>query len=145
MRNRAGFIGAPPGHLQCGGALLSNSSKDFFMKVNGRELTNDEMDRRLGRQYRKLMAHHLNGGCDHPGTIPVGQMHKVLSDCADSAPARDEVDEPNDPDPAGDGAQAKVHAHDGAANIGHTLSMAEAFEGWGGLPRKPTRRWGCGE
>lgn len=95
------------------------------MRVNNRELTNDEMDRRLGRQYRKLMAHHVNGACDHPGTIPVGQMHSVLKDCADQAPARDSDPDPNDPNPNLDGTQAKLHAHDGAPRDG--VAMHEAF------------------
>jgi hypothetical protein len=91
------------------------------MKVNGRELTDDEMDRRLGRQYRRLTAHHLNGECDHPGTIPVGQLHKVLRDCVNKVAAAQDAPDESEISPVPLGA-------DSAPRGG--ISMSEAFKGF---------------
>ena len=84
------------------------------MRVNGKELSDEQMDKRLGRQYRRLLIHHQNGDCDHPGTIPVGQLHKVLRDCVEKGAAQDA------PDP--------VSGQDSAPREG--IPMSQAFPGF---------------
>jgi hypothetical protein len=118
------------------------------MKVNGKELSSDQIARRLGRQYEKLEAHWANDRCAHPSKIPAGDWAKTLSTCAAATAANDEDESDVNPDRPPQSAQARLHAHDGAPRNG--VPMTEAFPGFtqtGDLrPNKPnTGRWGCGD
>lgn len=50
------------------------------MNINGKELTDAEVDARLGRQYRKLLALHEQGKTDHPYNIACGDWAQTLAD-----------------------------------------------------------------
>ena len=118
-----GHIEAPPPFLRRAAAPSLFITKDLFMKVNGKVLSDDEMDKRLGRQYRTLLAHHEAGGCEHPAAVPAMHWAEMCRARRGNKAAQD----------APESAQAKLaaghrgQAHDAAPGGESTLSMTEAF------------------
>jgi hypothetical protein len=119
MLHRAGFIEAPPAVVSVRGGAFFTTNQELFMGyklANGRELSDDEFDKRLARQHRKIKELHAQGACDqHPSDIPPRKYAEVIRGARDKAP---------------ESAQAKLHrgqAHDAAPGGERTLSMTEAF------------------
>jgi hypothetical protein len=96
------------------------------MRVNKRELSDDEMDRRLGRQYRKIDALHSEGACDHPASIPSSQWAGILR--GSRTAADDEAD--ISPVPTGADGPVDAHSRNRAHDAAPTQSMADAFPGF---------------
>jgi hypothetical protein len=95
------------------------------MKVRGRELSDDEVDKRLGRQYRKMLALHEAGDCeDHPANIPSGKWPEVLRNGGKLS--EDDAHERNHN--AAQHTQSTERANDSALADG--VPMAEAFPGF---------------
>jgi hypothetical protein len=101
--------------------------QELSMKLaNGKTLTDDQLDRRLGRQYRKIEALHAEGACDHPATIPAGKWAEVLRGTR-AATTDEESDVPTDADGPVD-AHSRNRANDEAPRDG--VPMHIGFKGF---------------
>jgi hypothetical protein len=99
-----------------GGASLFTNQGLFMKLANGKTLSDDQVNQRLVRQYRKIEALHLDGACDHPSTVAPKEWPGILRGTRTATDNEPDIS----PDP--------VSGQDSAPRGG--VSMNQAFPGF---------------